>query len=82
VTKCDRCGAEIRWVRMLSGTSLPIDVLPAADGIIQILSSSHARVIPTEDRAAFAHVQRFHSHHATCPVLAELRKGRPRKEPP
>ena len=81
MAKCESCGAEINWTRMMSGTTLPLDPLPSADGVIQLLSSGHARVIPTEDREHFKHVLRYHSHYATCPVLAEQRKGRPKSKP-
>ena len=83
MSKCKSCGADITWVKMMSGKSMPCD-----SGII--------RYIPEKDTTAkeFAtivtpegHIEKgvidpagrkigYVSHFATCPNAASHRRAR------
>jgi len=84
MSTCKSCGAEIRFVKTITGNTMPIDLTPTPDGIVQIFANGIARVIPTDERAALpATAVRYTSHFATCPTAAEhrqaLTKGRSKK---
>lgn len=61
---CSSCGAEILWVTMPSGKSMPVDIIPT---MVVVLSSDNKR----------GTMRRGHiSHFATCPNAGQHRKGK------
>lgn len=64
IKRCRSCGAEIHWVRMMSGKKMPVDV-------------RHQTVVvehPTEPGLYITKVG-YTSHFATCPNTDQHRKG-------
>lgn len=67
--KCRTCSAEIRWVRMASGKTMPVDARPSVIGNIEIDAKGVGVVVPraNSDR------DRFVSHFTTCPDATKHR---------
>lgn len=80
-SRCSGCGAPVRWVRMSTGSTMPVDPLPYPLGnVVLEQSGRHGAVVgrvvrrrelPVMDEPA------YRSHFATCPAAAEQRR-RPR----
>lgn len=72
MTECKSCGASIRWVKMASGKSMPVDDFPEKRVIVDRLvgidgaPSEVGRVVDT-----------YVSHFSSCPNAASHRKPKP-----
>ncbi len=64
--KCKSCGADILWVKMLSGKSMPLDMPPEK----RIVLSDHGDATSEYGAVEDTYV----SHFATCPNAAAHRK--------
>ena len=73
-TKCDSCGAPIRWERTVRGKPIPLDPEPGTDAHLFIRSDG----LVADDRShpAWADAPRFETHFATCPNANKHRKPR------
>lgn len=71
-SKCNKCPALIRWVKMeASGKANPLDAAPAVNGNVEILDNDVGRVVPAEERSGKT---LYISHFATCPAAQHFRK--------
>jgi len=69
VDKCRSCGADIFFVTMESGRSMPLDAEPCDDGNVIVDNSGRGHVM---DGGHWT--PRFKSHFATCPEAKRWRK--------
>ena len=79
MSRCRSCNAEIKWIKMASGTSMPVDPY-----LRTMIKGEGADVIVTEDGhiihgrfASYeegANVSGYISHFATCPNAQEHRR--------
>jgi hypothetical protein len=65
VTRCSSCGADIRWIVMLSGKRMPVDAQPEKRVVLDDMP---------EPRGTVADV--WVPHWATCPNAAQHRRPR------
>ncbi len=77
--QCRSCQAWIRWVETEKGKPMPLDVDPVSDGNVTV-EVSEARRGPVarvwgKPGNIPEGVDRFKSHHATCPQGREWRRG-------
>lgn len=73
MTRCRSCGAEIHWVRTVTGATMPIDALPAKDGNVLVdTETGEATVLGRPED--YAHLVRYKSHFATCPQAKTWRR--------
>jgi hypothetical protein len=78
VSNCKSCGAEIRWIKTLSGQSMPVDytpvfykAVPTATGkIITPGGATLSAEIVTDLKASVGYVP----HWATCPAADSFRR--------
>jgi len=65
---CKWCGGRIRWVVTESGSTMPLDPDPNADGNV-VIEGGRARVLSAIEHGQPAgHTARWMPHHATCPA--------------
>lgn len=79
MSKCKACGAEIGWIKMKSGKSMPVDIRdthyedPAGQAVIVTedgrISHGRAAVIFSPGKT-----KGWPSHFSTCPKADEMRK--------
>jgi hypothetical protein len=77
MSTCSSCGAAIKWVRMTSVKTMPLDAQPADDGNIVEGDDGLFAVgvrIRKSDRP------RYRSHFSSCPNAARHRKPREQSE--
>lgn len=72
-THCKSCGAACRWVRLVSGKAMLIDVEACPDGnVIEVEDGRYAVTF----RVTGSDRPRYKSHFVTCPHAALHRKPR------
>ena len=79
MAQCRKCGAEIKFIKMLSGKWNPVDVAKRT-----IIKDGGNEVLVTEDgkliRGTYASFEQgangvgYVSHFATCPAASEFRR--------
>ena len=81
MSKCRSCGAEIKWIKMLSGKNMPVDPVKryiAKDGGSEVLVTEGGELI----RGTFASLgegangEGYVSHFSTCPNANQHRRDR------
>jgi hypothetical protein len=77
MARCRACGAAIRWITLLSGSTAAIDPAPTPGGNILLNSRLGRGMVVSEDEAG----PLYRNHLASCPFAAVLRKGRGRRTP-
>ena len=84
--QCAKCGAIIRFVRMESGKSMPVDPIQDSGGNVCATPTADGRsfvagFVITQARPALPHTVRFMAHWATCggrtPVSSPARVPEP-----
>jgi len=65
MTTCKGCGAKIKFIKMVSGKSMPVDLEPEK----RIVKANTA-----PDGYRFKMVDAFTPHWATCPKAAQFKK--------
>lgn len=79
MSTCKACGAEIRWIKMLSGRSMPVNytpvfyrAVPGAEGkIITPGGATLSAEIVTDYKASVGYIP----HWVNCPAADSFRKG-------
>ncbi len=74
-SRCHSCGASIRWVKMPSGASMPLDAEPHAEGNIALAGDGdNATVLTKSEREGRGEAPLYRSHFATCSHAARRRR--------
>jgi hypothetical protein len=72
---CRSCGAEIQWVKLESGKTMPVDAYPAKNGNILVKPGGMGAVMTKEELEVVRPRTPLHlSHFSTCPNAAQHRK--------
>lgn len=76
MSRCRGCGAEIEWVRMKSGKTMPVDLEPVfvAEGGNQVFVTDEGETITGSAAAENTGEVGFIPHWATCPAAGQFRK--------
>lgn len=72
---CKSCGAPVLWVKLTTGTSMPLDARPADNGNV-LRDKSRAKVLGPEEseKLRAAGIGLYLSHFATCPNARQHRR--------
>ena len=79
--KCKGCGAEIEWIRTVTGTAMPVDPKPiffkeSKDGTGTFITASGRYVKGSLCKKEDADQHGFVSHFATCSAADQFRRNR------
>lgn len=76
MSRCKGCGAEIDWVRMKSGKSMPVDPEPVfvAEGGNQVFITDEGDTITGTATESKTEEVAFVPHWATCPTYKQFKR--------
>ncbi|MBE6972551.1 MAG: hypothetical protein E7440_01530 [Ruminococcaceae bacterium] len=76
MSRCKGCGAEIDWVRMKSGKSMPVDPEPVfvAEGGNQVFITDEGDTITGTATESKTGEVAFVPHWATCPAYKQFKR--------
>lgn len=76
MSRCKGCGAEIDWVRMKSGKSMPVDPEPVfvAEGGNQVFITDEGDTITGTETESKTGEVAFVPHWATCPTYKQFKR--------
>ena len=76
MSRCRGCGAEIEWLRMKSGKTMPVDPEPVfvAEGGNQVFITDAGETITGSATEENTGEVGFVPHWATCPAAGQFRK--------
>ena len=76
MSRCKGCGAEIDWVRMKSGKSMPVDPEPVfvAEGGSQVFITDEGDTITGTKSEVNTGEAAFVPHRATCPAYKRFKR--------
>ena len=80
MSKCRSCGAEIKWIKMASGKSMPVDAKPISFVLTHPGEEKALTLVTDEGKIARGYYDPsgdktgYTSHFATCPNAESFRK--------
>lgn len=77
MSKCKSCGADILWIKMVSGTSMPVDAEPVmyTEGTKDVIVTPDGNVT-RGNITKYGESKGYVSHFATCPNAGRHRSNR------
>ena len=75
MSQCRSCGAEVIWIRTVTGQPMPVDVQPCPQGTVRLLRPGIGEVLRVDERADHDGPL-YRAHFATCPHAGSWRKNR------
>jgi len=80
MARCKSCGTEIKWIRMKTGISMPVDAKPISYRIAVPGATGTLKLVTPEGRLVSgffdpgSDLKGYTSHFATCPHANQHRR--------